>query len=75
MFLVYSKENCNNCRVAIQILRNIGADVSVAKLGIDYDREDLMQLAPKAKQLPQVFYEGELIGDLSELRDWLNQRP
>lgn len=74
MIQIYSKENCPHCVTAKELTKSKGLDFEVLMLGVDYSREDMMVLAPKARTVPQVFDDGDLIGGVPELQKYLENR-
>ena len=71
--VVYSKEACPQCVQALVLLENAGENYSVKKLGVDYSREQLLEIAPSARILPQIEVDGNIIGDLSALKRYLEE--
>lgn len=72
MYKVYSKENCPQCEQAVALLEAHDQDFQLLKLGRDYERDDLLALAPNARSLPQIFKDGRLLGGLENLRLMFN---
>ena len=72
--VIYSKSGCVNCRVAKDIL---------SSKGIGYDEWDveaapevlarLLAKFPEARQLPQIFIDGQRVGGLAGLQAALKQ--
>jgi glutaredoxin len=67
MYVIYSKDNCPNCEVAIKLL----PEATVLKLGVEYEREDLLKLLPNCRSVPQIFKDGVYLGDLKRLKEVL----
>lgn len=59
MFTVYSKDNCPWCVKAFALLDSKGEDYVVNKLVTDEEKHAFVALG--YKQVPQIFYNGELI--------------
>ena len=70
---INSKDNCPQCRTAIQLVRQKGHEPEVIKLGQDITREQLLELAPGARMMPQVAIDGKIIGSLRDLVDHFNR--
>ena len=70
---VYTKSNCPNCEAAKQLLKSKGLSYGVM------DAEDKVTLAalvrdhPGARQMPQIFINGQRVGGLAGLRVALGQ--
>lgn len=69
-FVVYSSAMCGPCRVANAIIKAKGHNVEMKKLGVDFTAAELFELT-QAKTVPQVFVEGQHIGGLAELKEYL----
>ncbi len=74
MLKIYSKDNCPQCTMAMNMIKAKGLDFTVLKLGTDYTKEQLLALAPNARTVPQVFDGETLIGGLPELQRHLVSR-
>jgi glutaredoxin len=59
MYIIYGKDNCPFCERAKALLTQKGLEFSYLVLGEHYDREELLQLAPDAKSVPQIWMIGE----------------
>ena len=71
MLVIYSKDNCQQCDSAKLLCKMKGAEFETKQLGVDFSKEDLLEIAPKARSFPVVFYGGALIGGLVELKEIL----
>ncbi len=79
MLVIYSKDNCKQCDSAKLLCQMKGVEYTVKTLDIDYTREQLMHVFPKARSFPmiavKVKYDGvemeEYIGGLVELKELL----
>ena len=79
MLVIYSKDNCQQCDSAKLLCQMKGVAYVVKTLDIDYTREQLMHVSPKARSFPvitaKVKYDGvemkEYLGGLTELKEVL----
>ena len=79
MLVIYSKDNCQQCDSAKLLCQMKGVDYVVKTLDVDYTRDELMHISPKARSFPvivvKVKYDGvemeEYIGGLVELKEVL----
>lgn len=55
IYVVYGKESCPWCVRAKDLLESKGLEYVYKQLGVDYQKEQLMELVPTARTLPQVF--------------------
>jgi glutaredoxin 3 len=68
---IYSKSNCPNCETAKSNLKKLGlpfAEVDAEKPGTV---EALIAMWPEARQMPQIFIDGQRIGGLAGLKKYL----
>ena len=76
-FIVYSKENCNFCTVAKQLLKKKGLDFEEKVLDTDYTREDAIELTQKQPSeitFPIIVIDGEYIGGAKELHAYFKNQ-
>ena len=71
--VIYTKSGCVNCRVAKDILNSKG----ISHLEIATDSEQgmllLLEAYPEARQMPQIFIDGQRVGGLAGLQAALKQ--
>ena len=62
-YIVYGKRDCIYCTKAKELLTSMNYEFDYLTLDIDYTREELKELVPDAKTVPQIWLEvnGELI--------------
>lgn len=72
-YIVYGKTNCPFCEKAKSFLEKLNVQFDYLILDKDYTREELLELAPDAKTVPQIWQdiEGNLfhIGGYTELKE------
>ena len=59
---IYSKDNCVFCEKAVSLATLKGLDITVKKLGVDFEIGDLMEVFPTARTFPQIILNDEKIG-------------
>ena len=64
--VIYSKDNCVFCEKALSLATMKGLDVTVKKLGVDFDMEDMMKIFPTARTFPQIVVDGKNIGGYTD---------
>lgn len=69
--VIWSKYQCPNCDQAKSILKSKGLDFTEKKIGDGYTREDLLEIVPTARTVPQIIIDGQVVGGLTELRKFL----
>lgn len=70
---LYSKDNCNFCEQAKQLLRMHKKDFIEYKLDEDFTREILLSKFPEAKTFPVVVVDGFHIGGYQQLQRQINE--
>ena len=69
MYTIYSKDDCQQCDVAKLICSMKGVEFEVKKLGVDFNRDEILSLAPNTRSFPVLFKDGELLGGLEQLKN------
>lgn len=69
--IVWSKDNCTYCEQAKALLELRGVEFEERKIGHGWTRENLLELVPNARSVPQIFLDEELIGGYTELKQRL----
>ena len=65
--LIYSKPNCHNCTSAKAILDAKGMDFIERDVTEPAHRDALMRAFPTARQMPQIFIDGQHVGNFAGL--------
>lgn len=70
--VIYTKDNCNWCVKAKQLMNQIGISYTERKLGVDYTREDLRDIVPENLPLtvPQIFVDQHRVGGYEDFVEW-----
>ena len=71
---IYTKSNCPNCTTAKQLLKS--KMLPFQEIYVDAfpnALEDLLRRHPDARQMPQIFIEGQRVGGLAGLQAALKQ--
>ena len=71
--VVWSKYHCPYCDQAKALLTQKGIKFEEKKIGDGYTREELLEAAPTARTVPQIFLDGKLIGGFTELKKLFEQ--
>lgn len=67
--LIYSRDGCVYCDMAISLARSKNMEMLVLKLGADYSVEEFQAKFIYAKTVPQIILNGEHIGGYQDLKD------
>lgn len=71
MITVYSKDSCAKCSQAIMLLKVKGVEHEVLKLGVDYDYVKAVELSNGQKEFPLIYVDGNHLGGLEQLKEYL----
>ena len=71
MVEVYSKDNCAYCTKAKILLETQHMEFIERKIGVDVTREQLLEIAPHARTVPQIVIDGTVIGGYDQLAKYL----
>jgi glutaredoxin 3 len=69
--IVWSKDQCPYCVQAKNLLTSQGIDYEERNINEGYTKEQLLEVVPNARTLPQIFIDDKLIGGFTELRQHL----
>ena len=70
--IVWSKYHCPFCDQAKALLKQRGIPFEEKKIGDGYSKEELLEVIPTARTVPQIFIDDQLIGGFTELKAHLN---
>ena len=72
--IIYTKSNCPNCVSAKQLLKAKGLKYEERDLTNDIVKQaELFAAYPAARQMPQIFIDGQRVGGLAGLQEALKQ--
>lgn len=71
--VIYTKSNCPNCTTAKQLLKSKGLEYSEISVETKDGMHALVSLNPEARQMPQIFINGQRVGGLAGLQVALKQ--
>jgi glutaredoxin len=69
--IVWSKDACPFCVQAKALLESRGIEFEERNVNKDWTREQLLEVVPNARTLPQIFLDEAHIGGFTELRKHL----
>jgi glutaredoxin 3 len=69
--ILWSKYHCPYCIQAKSLLEMKGYTVEEKKIGDGYTKEELLEVVPNARSVPQIFIEDALVGGFVELQNFL----
>lgn len=69
--IVWSKDSCPFCVQAKALLEARGIEYEERNVSKDWTKEQLLEVVPTARTLPQIFLDDNYIGGFTELRKHL----
>ena len=73
MIRIYGKDGCSACVVAQEMCKNV--ESQYLKLGKDYQLADFIRVSGgKHKSFPMIAVDGEYLGGIQELKEYLNKK-
>ena len=70
---IYTKANCVNCTTAKQLLKSKGLEYEERNIEQPFWESVLRKKSPEARQMPQIFIDGQRVGGLAGLQAALKQ--
>jgi len=64
--IIYGKDNCPYCDMAVKLSEKEGYDTTYKKLGRDFDGVEMAEQFPNARTFPQVILDGVKIGGYTD---------
>ena len=65
---IYTKSACPNCTTAKQLLKSKGLRYAELNAEEPSELENLLRRYPEARQMPQIFINGQRVGGLAGLQ-------
>ena len=69
MIEIYGKDNCVYCESAKRFCKSKVLPYTYYKLGVDFTREELLEMFPDARTFPQIKIDGQPIGGWAEFKE------
>lgn len=73
MIEIYGKPQCPQCEQAKRLCDTRGLDYTYKSLGTDFTRDELLEMFPNARTVPQIVINGNSIGGYSELVNYIEE--
>ncbi len=68
--IIWSKPSCPYCVKAKAELTSRGIEYEERILGIEWTKEQLLEMVPNARTVPQIFLDGTYVGGYNELMSY-----
>ena len=72
--IVWSNIGCHFCEMAKTLLKQKGIEYEERNLAKNWKIQDLLEVAPGARSVPQIFVDDKYIGGYDNLVEYLNQK-
>lgn len=69
MIEIYGKKDCPQCDTVKKILDSKEIPYEYRELDVDFTREQLLEMFPKARTFPQIKIHGEVLGGYKEFME------
>jgi glutaredoxin 3 len=66
--IIYSKPNCPYCIRAKMLLQQKGVQYEERVIGEGYTKQQLLEVVPNARTVPQILLDGVLVGGFDDLQ-------
>lgn len=66
MIEIYGKPGCSFCESAKMLCEELHLDFTYKTMGVDYTKEQLLELVPGVRTVPQIFVNNNLVGGYKE---------
>ena len=70
--IVWSKTNCAFCLKAKHLLKDKNIEFEERLIGQKWSREQLLEMVPDARSVPQIIIDGKVIGGDNDLVKYMN---
>jgi glutaredoxin len=74
MITIFGRDNCVFCKQAVNLCEEQGLQFTYKKIGVDVDRETVLEIFPDATTIPIVVIDDKWIGGFIELREIVHMR-
>ena len=72
--IVWSNINCHFCEMAKTLLKQKGIEYEERNLAEDWKIQQLLEVVPGARSVPQIFVDDKYIGGYDELVKYFNKQ-
>ena len=70
--IVWSTSTCTFCKQAKTLLNSKNIPFEERMIGSEWTKEQLLEVVPNARTVPQIFIDGNYIGGYTDLVSYLN---
>jgi len=72
--IVWSNIGCHSCEMAKDLLKQKGIEYEERNLAKDWKIQQLLEVVPGARSVPQIFVDDKYIGGYNELVEFFNEQ-
>ena len=73
MIIIWGKPQCPHCEAAKRMLDAREIQYEYKQLGVDFEREQVLEEFPEARTFPQIVVNGQKIGGYDKLGTYLEE--
>jgi glutaredoxin len=70
---IYGKDNCAYCTKAINLAEIQHMNFTYKKLGVDFNRDEMLSMFPSARTFPQIKVDGHSIGGYEQFMEYVKK--
>lgn len=70
--IIWSTPTCSYCKAAKTLLESKNIPFEERLIGSEWTKEQLLQVVPNARTVPQIFLDEQYIGGYTDLVSYLN---
>jgi len=71
--IVWTRDRCDYCNMAKKELKLRGYEIEERNIWGDWHKNDLLEVAPEAKTVPQIFIRNKHIGGYNDLMQYFEE--
>jgi glutaredoxin len=71
--IVWTRDRCDYCDMAKKELKLRGYEIEERNIWGDWHKNDLLEVAPEAKTVPQIFIRNKHIGGYNDLMQYFEE--
>lgn len=71
MIIIWGNDNCPFCTQAVELVKQMNLKYEYRKIGEGWTVEQLREVVPEARTVPQIILNEQAIGGLSDFRKYI----
>lgn len=70
--IIWSTATCSYCKQAKNLLNSKNIPYEERMIGSEWTKEQLLEVVPNARTVPQIFIDGNYVGGYTDLVSYMN---